>query len=69
MLDLDPDGGSDPLGMFPLFLKRAVDVLAPSLIMECFGGLFVWVVYRLAEDWPMSPLFQRVNRPPLLPIT
>ena len=24
-------GGSDPLGMFPLFLKRTADVLAPRL--------------------------------------
>ena len=31
MLDLDPYGGSDPLGMFPLFLKRTADVLAPRL--------------------------------------
>ena len=31
LLDLDPYGGSDPLGMFPLFLKRAADVLAPRL--------------------------------------
>ena len=30
MLDLDPYGGTDPLGMFPLFLKRT-DVLAPRL--------------------------------------
>ena len=30
-LDLDPYGGSDPLGMFPLFLKRNADVLAPRL--------------------------------------
>ena len=29
MLDLDPYGGSDPLGIFPLFLKRTADVLAP----------------------------------------
>ena len=29
LLDLDPYGGSDPLGMFPLFLKRTADVLAP----------------------------------------
>ena len=28
LLDLDPYGGSDPLGMFPLFLKRTADVLA-----------------------------------------
>ena len=29
LLDFDPYGGSDPLGMFPLFLKRTADVLAP----------------------------------------
>ena len=29
LLDLDLYGGSDPLGMFPLFLKRTADVLAP----------------------------------------
>ena len=31
LLDLDPYGGTDPLGMFPLFLKRTADVLAPRL--------------------------------------
>ena len=31
LLDLYPYGGSDPLGMFPLFLKRTADVLAPCL--------------------------------------
>ena len=31
LLDLDPFGGTDPLGMFPLFLKRMADVLAPGL--------------------------------------
>ena len=30
LLDLDPCGGTDPLGMFPLFLKKT-DVLAPYL--------------------------------------
>ena len=30
LLDLDPYGGTDHLGMFPLFLKRTADVLAPS---------------------------------------
>ena len=30
LLELDPYGGSDPLGIFPLFLKRT-DVLAPHL--------------------------------------
>ena len=31
LLDLDPCSGIDPLGMFPLFLKRTADVLAPCL--------------------------------------
>ena len=31
LLDLDPYGCSDPLGMFPHFLKRTSDVLAPRL--------------------------------------
>ena len=31
LLDLDPYGGIYPLGMFPLFLKRAADILAPRL--------------------------------------
>ena len=31
LLELDPYGGIDPLGMFPLFLKRTADVLAPCL--------------------------------------
>ena len=31
LFDLDPYWGSDPLGMFPIFLKRTADVLAPRL--------------------------------------
>ena len=31
LLDLDPYGGTDSLGMFPLFLKRTADVMAPRL--------------------------------------
>ena len=31
LLDLDPYGGTDPLGMFPLFLKRTADDMAPRL--------------------------------------
>ena len=31
MLDLDAYGGTDPLGMFPLFLKRTADVMALRL--------------------------------------
>ena len=32
LLDLDPYGGTDQLGMFPLFLKRTADVMAPILV-------------------------------------
>ena len=39
MLDLDPYGGTDPLGMFPLFLKRTADVMAPRLSV-----VFRWLV-------------------------
>ena len=31
MLGLDPYGGTDPLGMVSLFLKRTADVMAPHL--------------------------------------
>ena len=32
LLDLDLYGGTDPLSMFPLFLKRTADVMAPVLV-------------------------------------
>ena len=32
LLDLETYGGSDPLGMFDLFLKRTADVLPPVLV-------------------------------------
>ena len=32
LLELDPYGGTDPLGMFPLFLKRTADVTAPVFV-------------------------------------
>ena len=28
LLDLDPNGGTDPLGMFPIFIKRTATVIA-----------------------------------------
>ena len=31
LLDMDPYGGTDPLGMFPLFLKRTADIMGPHL--------------------------------------
>ena len=32
LIYLDPYGGTDPLGMFPLFLKITADVTAPVLV-------------------------------------
>ena len=32
LLDLDPSGDTDSLGLFPLFLKRTADVMAPVLV-------------------------------------
>ena len=32
LLDLDPYGGTDPLGMFLLFLKRTADLMTPVLV-------------------------------------
>ena len=55
LLNLDPYGGTDPLGIFDLFLKRTADVMVPPVLVYCFGGLFVWVVSRLAGDRLMSP--------------
>ena len=39
MLDLDPYGGTDPVGMFPIFLKRTADVMVPHLSV-----VFLWLV-------------------------
>ena len=39
LLDLDSYGGTDPLGMFPLFLKRTAAVLAP-----CLTVVFQWLL-------------------------
>ena len=54
LLDLDPYGGTDPLGMFPLFLKRTADVMAPHLSVV-FRRLVRLGSFLLAGDRPMSP--------------
>ena len=68
LLDLDPYPGTDPLGMFPLFLKRTADVMAPRLSV-----VFRWLVrmgsflpcWRQANVTPIS----NGPHPLLLPIT
>ena len=69
LLDLDSNDGTDPLGMFPLFLKRTAEVLAPRLsvvfrrLLRLFSFLVCWRVANV-----MPPQFQRVHLYPQHPI-
>ena len=62
LLDLYSYGGTDPLGMFPPFLKKTAEVLAHRLAWY-FGCSFVWVAFLFAGEWRMLPQFQRVHLP------
>ena len=53
------------LGKIPIFKQ----VWLYSILRLFIDIFFVWVVSLLAGDRPMSPQFQKVHRPPLLPIT
>ena len=44
LLELVPDGGTDPLGKFLLILIRREGALVSGLSVWCFGGFFDWVV-------------------------
>ena len=65
LLDLNPYGGTDPLGMFHFFLYRTADVMAPH-----HSVVFRRLVRHslLPGDRPMSPQFQKVHSPLLLRI-
>ena len=56
LLDLDSYGGTDPSGMFPIFLKKTADVLAPHLAVVFRGllrlGCFI-VCFRVANVTPI----------------
>ena len=55
LLDLDPHGGTDLLGTFPLFLKRTADILAPRFS----------VVFRRLVYLGSFPAFCRQGNSPL----
>ena len=55
MLDLDPYGGTDPLGMFPLFLKKTADVMA-----TCLSVVF-WRVVVSVVSWLAGNMYQKLN--------
>ena len=67
LLDLASYGGTDPLGMFPLFLKRTAEGLAPRLavvlrLLLRLGSFPVcWRVANVTQ-------FQMVHLPPQHPI-
>ena len=67
LLDLNPYGGTDPLCMFPSFLKRAADVMAHclSVVSACSYGLFL----SFLETGQCHPQFRKVHRSPLLSIS
>ena len=63
LLDLDPYGGTDPLGMFTLFLKRTADDMAPRLsvvfrqLVRLGSFLACWrqaIVTRIPKGPPFS---------------
>ena len=56
LLDLDPYGGTDPLGMFHLFLKRTADVMAPRLSV---------VFWRLVCLGSFPPCWRQANVTPI----
>ena len=55
LLDFHPYGGTDRLGMFPLFLKRTVDVMAPRLD----------VFRRLVRLGSFPPCWRQANVTPI----
>ena len=56
LLDLDSYGGTDPLGMFPPFLKRTGDVMAPRLSV---------VFRRLVRLGSFPPCWRQANVTPI----
>ena len=68
LLGLCSYGGTDPFGIFPLFVKSAADVLV-SLLIVVFRVFYVCVVSLLAGHGRISPQFRKVDSLPLFPIT
>ena len=68
LLDFDPYVALTPLVCL-LFLRRKRLMFWLHVSVWCFDGFFVFIISLLAVDKPMSPQFQKVHRPPLLPIT
>ena len=71
LLDLDPYGGTDPLDMFPLFLKRTADVMAPCISVVfwrvvCLGSFPVcWRQANVTTIPKGPPSFSVANYRPI----
>ena len=69
MLDLDSYGGTDSLGMFPLFLKKTAEVLAPRLaavfrrLLHLRSFPFCWRVTNFTPI-PKGPPSSSAKGPP-----
>ena len=61
MLDLDPYGGTDILGMFPLFLKRTAEVMA-----SCLSVVLQWLVrlFNFPTCWRQANVTPIPKGPP-----
>ena len=64
LLDLKPNEGTDPLGVFPIFLQRTADRC--SVMFRLLVRLGSFPAYWRQD---MSPQFRNVDRHFLLPIT
>ena len=67
LLDLDLYGATDPLGMFPLFLRELL--MSWPLLSVVFRRLVRLGSVKACWRQAMSPQLRKVHRPPLLPIT
>ena len=67
LLDLDPNGGVDPSGCFPMFFRKTASVLAPKLsclfrrLLHCGEFPLEW---RIADVTPIpkGPLSATIGR-------
>ena len=64
LLDLDSYGGTDPLGMFPLFLKNSAVVVAPRLSVSSFCGIKLLRLGSFPVCWRVANVTPIIKGPP-----
>ena len=58
LLDLDPFGGTHPLGIFPLFIKRTSNVMAPHLSVVFWCLVYLGSFRACWTQANVSPILQ-----------